>query len=56
MRDVFEDEVFVLILAAVVCAIFGGSNFDRTVLARIRRPSERQLFGEDEIGESERSN
>lgn len=56
MRDVFEDEIFILSLTSFDRAVFRGSDFDRTVLARIQRPSERELFGEDEIREAERSN
>lgn len=55
MRDVFEDEILILSLASVDRAVFRGSDFDRTVLARIERPPERELFGGDEIGEAERS-
>lgn len=55
MRDVFEDKIFILIIGSVARGGLRGSDFDRTVSARNRRSSERELFGAGE-NKAERSN
>lgn len=54
MRDVFEDKIFIWVIASVARAGLRGSDFDRTVSARNPRSSERELFGAGEVRKAER--